>query len=59
VCHEFPLAVGTGLGEAIIALKCSAVIVGDDIIALLELFDADRMPKENIKSEKVTVVLPS
>jgi len=41
------------------ALKCSAVIVGDDIIALLELFDADRMPKENIKSEKVTVVLPS
>ena len=33
--------------------------VGDDIIALLELFDADRMPKENIKSEKVTVVLPS
>jgi hypothetical protein len=53
------LAVGASLGETIIALNCSAVIVADDIIALLKLCDADRMPKENIKSEKVTVVLPS
>jgi hypothetical protein len=45
------LAVGASLGQTIIARKCSVVIVGRDIFGSL--------PKENIKSAKVTVVLPS